>query len=282
MSRWKSVVTATGLNLLSNVTDTKAINIVRIGCGSGKVEDEQMEKQTAITNYVMDMDIIEAKQIDGAKYNIKGRVDSVNVLSAFNLTQIGVYATLGDNKNEVLFLLIQCTDEGDRIPTEAMSPSFKGTYVTCLEFSNNENVNIIVNNDEYVTNEEFDSTTADIYAYIDLKYENVINLLDSKVDNSELTNYAEMVAELDQNGYALLNGLLIQWGNLTVNSTGNSTVTFPIEYEELFNVQVTPLNVVNELHVYSKTNTFFGVFLGLGVSGNGSVNWLAIGKKVGD
>ena len=55
MNRWKSVVTDLGLNLLSNVTDSRAINIVAVKCGTGKATESELADQKDITEYKCDL-----------------------------------------------------------------------------------------------------------------------------------------------------------------------------------------------------------------------------------
>jgi hypothetical protein len=144
MSRWKSVVTNVGLNLLSNVTDSKAINIVAVKCGTGKVSENSLENQTNISGYKCDLQIVSSAQTSDTNYRVTARLANDNVADSFNLTQVGVFATLGDSQNQVLFMIIQCSDEGDVIPASSLSKGFTATYQINLAFSNTENVNITV------------------------------------------------------------------------------------------------------------------------------------------
>lgn len=144
MSRWKTVVTTVGLNLLSNVTDSRAINIVSVKGGTGKVAETALEAQTAITDYKADLQITASEQTSDSNYQITARLANDSVSVSFNMTQVGVYATLGDSATEVLFMLMQCSDDGDVIPASTLSKGFSATYQINMAFSNSENVNVMV------------------------------------------------------------------------------------------------------------------------------------------
>jgi hypothetical protein len=144
MSRWKSVVTNVGLNLLSNVTDSRAINIVAVKCGVGKAAENQLASQTELTGYKCDLQLTESRQTSDTNYRITARLANDEVSDSFNMTQVGVFATLGDSQNQVLFMIMQCTDDGDVIPAGSLSKGFTATYQINLAFSNTENVNVVV------------------------------------------------------------------------------------------------------------------------------------------
>ena len=144
MSRWKAVVTTVGLNLLSNVTDSRAINIVSVKGGTGKVAETTLETQTAISNYKTDLQIVSGEQKADTNYQITARLANESVNANFNLTQVGVYATLGNSTTEVLFMIMQCSDEGDIIPANSLSKGFSATYQINMSFSNAENVNVVI------------------------------------------------------------------------------------------------------------------------------------------
>ncbi len=144
MSRWKTVVTTVGLNLLSNVTDSRAINIVSVKGGTGKVAETALEAQTAITDYKADLKITASEQTSDSNYQITARLANDSVSASFNMTQVGVYATLGDSATEVLFMIMQCGDDGDVIPASSLSKGFSATYQINMAFSNSENVNVVV------------------------------------------------------------------------------------------------------------------------------------------
>ena len=144
MNRWKSVVTDLGLNLLSNVTDSRAINIVAVKCGTGKATESELADQKDITEYKCDLQITSSSQTNETNYQITARLTNDNVSESFNLTQVGVYATLGDSQTQVIFMLMQCTDDGDVIPAGTLSKGFTATYQINIAFSNTENVNVAV------------------------------------------------------------------------------------------------------------------------------------------
>ena len=143
-NRWNRTVTTLGLNLLANVTEENPINIVRMACASGSCPTDQMQAQTALTNYVMDIPITASSQVSSNVYRVEGSIDNTNIQTGFYMKQVGVFATLGDNQDEILFELIQVVDGdiGDRIPSNTESPGFLATQIVDLVFSTDINITI--------------------------------------------------------------------------------------------------------------------------------------------
>ena len=69
MARWNSTLTDAGINMLANVTDERALQIVRMACGSGSCAAADMRTQTALTNYVMDIPITASRLISKREPN---------------------------------------------------------------------------------------------------------------------------------------------------------------------------------------------------------------------
>lgn len=270
MSRWKSVVTNQGLNILSNITDTKAMNIVRIKCGSGRVAEEQLDIQTDVMQYKYDIPITESKQANDTTYQIVGKLENANITEGFKLTQIGLYCTLGNGTTEYLYQILQCKDDGDVIPSNMESKGFSATYLINLAFSNSENINIEVVHNDYATQEDLQAESAERQLADEALVESVSNnevvvgrdvngkmkLLSVPLDaivtngsNNPITSGAvaealkdklNNIQTLQENGSITLGGLLIQWGIAVAATFMRSVkITFPTSFSEIYNVQVT-------------------------------------------
>jgi len=97
------------------------------------------------------------------------------------------------------------------------------------------------------------------------------------------------VKSLAANGYQKLpSGLIIQWGNVSTNSSGFASVTFPIAFtSNVFSAFATATNSVagNALaNIGAFTNTTLSIYGTNGASGSPGIagilnlNWLAIGR----
>lgn len=144
-NRWKSVITNSGLNLLSNVTRTQALNIVAVKAGTGKVAEAGLINCTNLSGYKCDLEITDSRQTGTNAYQIQASLTNNSVSENFNLTQLGVFATLGSSTTQVLFMIIQSTDNGDNIPASAIADNFTIRYQINLAFGNADNINITVN-----------------------------------------------------------------------------------------------------------------------------------------
>lgn len=97
--------------------------------------------------------------------------------------------------------------------------------------------------------------------------------------NQTVTNLFNQ--NLSENGWCQLpNGLIMQWGN--TRAQNNETVTFPIPFNQLLNIQVTIRTYkpdgdnMETFGTYSESNTNFKLFNW--VSNHNGMYWLAIGK----
>lgn len=306
MSRWKSVVTTQGLNILSNITETQPMNIVRIKCGSGKVAESELENLTDVTDYECDIPITANTHSNDTTYQVTCKLENTDITTGFNLTQIGLYCTLGTGTTEYLYQVLQCTDDGDVIPAYADSKGFTATYLINLTFSNSENVNIEVVHNEYATKEDLDAlvdNVSDTEVVVGKEVSGKMKLYSVPIDETvasgstnpvtsgavatALASKLDNVQTLAETGSITFGGLLLQWGKLIATEYVSSiSVTFEQAFSEIYNVQVTNRTLssnvdslkIESLYVNSANSTGFsvGAISGNNISGTGF--WLAIGK----
>ena len=146
MSRWTRTITTLGLNLLANVTDTRPINIVRMACASGVCDPDELISQTSLTSEVCDIPITATQQLSGNIYRVEGMIENTQIETGFTIRQVGVFATLGDSEDEVLFEIVQITDptDGNYIPSAAESPGYCQVLDMDLVFSGTINITVEV------------------------------------------------------------------------------------------------------------------------------------------
>lgn|GEM_PF-4652598 len=146
MSRWIRTITTLGLNLLANVTDTRPINIVRMACASGVCDPDELISQTSLTSEVCDIPITASQQLSGNIYRVEGTLENTDIETGFTIRQVGVFATLGDSEDEVLFEIVQVSDaaDGNYIPSAAESPGYCQVLDVDLVFSGAINITVEV------------------------------------------------------------------------------------------------------------------------------------------
>ena len=95
-----TVITDAGVVLLRAAPGHKLV-YTRAVCGSGHVEKENLAMLTKITNYVMDLSIVEFGPSENAA-TLRLQLDNRNAPKEFLLYQIGVYAKLLDGEEELI------------------------------------------------------------------------------------------------------------------------------------------------------------------------------------
>ena len=146
-SRWTAVITSAGLNLLAGVQG-RLFNFTKAQCGEGTVDVSELENQTMVSGFKKNLSITSITNA-GNSTKVRLQLSNTSILTSFNLYQIGVFAKLDSDPEDVLFMIIQA-DTPDYIPSATESPNFVNDYV----------VNVFVGNADGVTG------TIDLAAYV--------------------------------------------------------------------------------------------------------------------
>ena len=117
--------------------------------------------------------------------------------------------------------------------------------------------------------DKIDSAIGNIQEQSDLRYENIVQALDGK---------ATITENLQSSGYVILGDTVLQWGEAATESV-QTTIIFPLEFGELYSVQITSVIKNNKPYITSKSNTFCSIAIDINESAGSSVSWLAIGKR---
>lgn len=126
MATWtnsNTVLTTAGKNLLSYAqAGNGGLTITKIVPGSGRVADNLLEDQTAVSQPKPEMVIIsKVSTATGTTLNVQ--LNNAGLSAAYELNQVGVYAS-NVNTGEVLYLLAQCVSgTSDTIPLPADTPT---------------------------------------------------------------------------------------------------------------------------------------------------------------
>lgn len=95
-----TVITDAGFSLLRAAPGHKLI-YTRAVCGSGYVEKTQLATQTEVTDYVMDLSIVEFGPTESAA-TLRLQLDNSKAPKEFQLYQIGIFAKLLDEEQELI------------------------------------------------------------------------------------------------------------------------------------------------------------------------------------
>ena len=188
-SKWTSVITNAGKNLLSYISEHHLV-ITKAKCGDTRTEGS-LEELTDIQN-PKDMVLYPSQSIES---NLQFRItlSNQNILTGFSLYQIGIYAKLKNQEDYVLFMVIQAAEnQPDIIPSNQESPNYVNDYVVRLIVANTNQITVQVTADAYATTG----------VVLDLKTElksDIQSLQNTKLDVAKL-NVSNGAAGLDENG----------------------------------------------------------------------------------
>ena len=188
-SKWTSVITNEGKNLLSYISEQHLV-ITKAVCGDTRTEGS-LEELTDIQN-PKDMVLYPSQSIES---NLQFRItlSNQNILTGFSLYQIGIYAKLENQEDDVLFMVIQAAEnQPDIIPSNQESPNYVNDYVVRLIVANTDEITVQVTTDAYATTG----------VVLDLKTElksDIQSLQNTKLDVAKL-NVSNGAAGLDENG----------------------------------------------------------------------------------
>ena len=164
--------------------------ITKAECGDTRTEGS-LEELTGIQN-PKDMVLYPSQSIES---NLQFRItlSNQNILTGFSLYQIGIYAKLENQEDDVLFMVIQAAEnQPDIIPSNQESPNYVNDYVVRLIVANTNQITVQVTADAYATTG----------VVLDLKTElksDIQSLQNTKLDVAKL-NVSNGAAGLDESG----------------------------------------------------------------------------------
>lgn len=155
MATWNTTITNKGLALLTKQVAGSTLVFTKIVSGSGSVPIVNLKEQTAVSNIQQTLEN-EGIIVEDNQYTITTILSNRSVTTAYNLSQIGIYATDPDD-GEILFSIAQI-DETRQIPTSENSPGFSLEFAFTFNNSAGVNVEITPTLAGYVTREELENT----------------------------------------------------------------------------------------------------------------------------
>ena len=192
-----TVITDAGFSLLRAAPGHKLI-YTRAVCGSGYVEKTQLATQTEVTDYVMDLSIVEFGPTESAA-TLRLQLDNSKAPKEFQLYQIGIFAKLLDEEQELIGeTLIQIMQYEE--PDIVRAVPHVSEFVVNVLLGQAEKVEGIIDMAAYVSLRHFSSRTVNgkpLSADVTLTGED-INVSDSDPTTvkAALSNKADILKQL--------------------------------------------------------------------------------------
>ena len=182
-----TVLTDAGKTLLSHAqAGNGGITIVKAVPGAGRVADNLLHLQTAITNPKPDM-LITGKSANPAGTILNTQLNNRGLEASYDLTQIGIYAS-NPNTGTVLYLIAQCTaGTEDTIPLPTVTPVVLNFSFYILH-GTEATVDITVSNAGFVS-------AVDFYAH---RHPNATILLDGFMSKEDKVAHNLVVGRVNQ------------------------------------------------------------------------------------
>lgn len=161
MAVWENVIkTEKGLALDQKmITGDYTLKLTKAESGKGRVDSDQLAKQTAVTDFGQTLTLGKAYiPSKDTSYALPVSLSNDGVEVAYTLYQVGVYAKDPD-EGEILYFIAQSPkEEGEKVPGRAESPGFFIDWNFTLNFSNATTVEVTVDEAGRLSIEEAKAT----------------------------------------------------------------------------------------------------------------------------
>lgn len=172
---WKALITDAGNELSAKTISGGNIKLTHAKAGSGTVSEQDLHLQTELVNVKQTLSI-ESIKYSNAVNNIEILLDCRGLKEAYDLTQIGIYATDPD-AGEILFAIAQ-TENPKHIPAENEVPFYSIDFNFAFALKNNQNMVATIDQSTFATKEQLSA--------VDARIDNIIVNAGSTEDNAEL------------------------------------------------------------------------------------------------
>jgi hypothetical protein len=172
---WKALITDAGNELSAKTISGGNIKLTHAKAGSGTISEQDLHLQTELVNVKQTLSI-ESIKYSNAVNNIEILLDCRGLKEAYDLTQIGIYATDPD-AGEILFAIAQ-TENPKHIPAENEVPFYSIDFNFAFALKNNQNMVATIDQSTFATKEQLSA--------VDARIDNIIVNAGSTEDNAEL------------------------------------------------------------------------------------------------
>lgn len=144
-----SVITNTGLSLISQAVSGGTLTITSAGLGGGTVETAALMAQTALSTPLTVPVVISAKDNLDNGLTVRVQIRNTGVTVEQRMKQVGLFAKIGDD-DPVLFAIMQ-DETGEEIPTAVEYPDFMIEFTAAIAVSNTENIEVTISSSAVIT-----------------------------------------------------------------------------------------------------------------------------------
>ena len=158
MNKWaNTVVTEKGLALLAKLTQGNTLNIIEAVTGAGFVAPGVLVKQTGVMDPKQSLKLRHISDPENGKCSITMSLTNEGVGTAYDATQVGVFATDPD-EGKILFFIAQAVTAGDgtTVPSETEMPGYSAEWTFYLQYGQADGVTVVVDPSHTVTREEME------------------------------------------------------------------------------------------------------------------------------
>lgn len=155
--RWTNVITNAGTALLAGTIGDagKRLIITRAAVSGAGVDVAALATQVNLADYKFDIPITQ-QMIENAVIKLRLQFANNNVISAFYLYQIGIFAKLEGQANDILFMILQASNP-DYIPNKVEEPGLVNEYIINTHISSTANITVNISVVPYVTVDQFNN-----------------------------------------------------------------------------------------------------------------------------
>lgn len=148
---WLGVITNGGNELLRRWVEGRTLTITRAAGGQGRVDEAAMLAQSGLVNEKQAVSIISNTPADGGQ-RLKMQVTPQSA-AGYTLNQLGVWAALDEEGEQMIALFQTDNDIGIEIPSKETMPDFVYTFYGLLAFSNQGELSVTIDAAAVVTAE---------------------------------------------------------------------------------------------------------------------------------
>ena len=146
MAKFSNIqLTQRGLDMMVNADNTKKVIYTKIGLGDGILtESEDVKKLNALKHEIIKSNISHIKNDSASQITLETVISNNSINDAFYARELGVFAKLGEDGEEILYAYANAKDTCDYIPDKSQPVDELKLKIT-LVVGNVENVTVEIN-----------------------------------------------------------------------------------------------------------------------------------------
>lgn len=158
MNIWKqALLTTAGLTLQAKLIAGQTLQITRIEAGTGRVGEDVLPDQTAVKNPAAELSMNPVRVVGEGEVLLPVFLLNNKVETAFDITQVGVYAQDPD-AGEILFFIAQVDEQssGEHVPANIEMPAFSIEWFFKFSYGQADGVTVTIDPAGIITRSEGD------------------------------------------------------------------------------------------------------------------------------